>query len=152
MPNFQMGTEEKRVRNPTLLEGVTIHFTHCSYQLIYYSDCKLIISDGCLLFNGQKSLPERPSDSLGIDTGGFHNRDTGVPPDGPLQKARNAQNAINNIIWDWFCHFWWHPFLWIGLLFLTSSWAPCRNKVSASKQEVFLILYGTLKKYEQIFL
>lgn len=28
MPNFQMGTEEKRVRNPRLLEGVTIHFTH----------------------------------------------------------------------------------------------------------------------------
>lgn len=39
-----------------------------------------------------------------------------------------------------------------AIFVLTSSSAPCRNQVSASKQEVFLILYGTLKKYEQIFL
>lgn len=144
MPNFQMHTDEKSKKSH-LTGGSNIHFTHWGYQLISCTDCKLLVSGGCLLFNHQISVPEQPSDSLSIDTGGFGIRETTFIT--PLQRTCKNQNAVSSIIWNWFCWFLWHPFLWIGLLFLTFNWAPCRNKVSTWKWEVFLILYGTHKKW-----
>lgn len=41
-------------------------------------------------------MPEQPSDSLGIDTGGFSSRETTFIP--PLQKAWNTENAISSIM------------------------------------------------------
>lgn len=105
---------QQRARSPTSQEEIILTL-HRGYQLISCTGCKWLISGGSLLFNGQILMPEHLFDSHSTNTGGFGIRETSFIP--PLQRIWDTLNATSIIIWNWFCHFLWHPFLWINLNF-----------------------------------